>query len=50
MNPYLTQGGIATSVVKDNMVDPLTWQSADDLRIVPTTASEGSTSGDGAFY
>jgi peptide/nickel transport system substrate-binding protein len=40
MNPYLTQGGIATSVVKDNMVDPLTWQSADDLRIVPTTASE----------
>jgi peptide/nickel transport system substrate-binding protein len=40
MNAFLTQGGIATSVVKDNMVDPLTWQSGDDLRIVPTTATE----------
>ena len=40
MNPYISQGGIAASPSKDNMVDPLTWQSGDDQRIVPTTASE----------
>ena len=40
MNPYISQGGIAASPSKDNMVDPLTWQSGDDLRIVPTTATE----------
>jgi peptide/nickel transport system substrate-binding protein len=40
MNPYISQGGIAQSPSKDNMVDPLTWQSGDDLRIVPTTATE----------
>jgi hypothetical protein len=39
MNPFPTQGGIAASPGKDNMVDPLTWQSGDDLRIVPTTAT-----------
>jgi ABC-type transport system substrate-binding protein len=39
MNPFLTVGGISTSIVKDNLVDPLTWQSGDDLRIVPTTAT-----------
>jgi hypothetical protein len=38
-NPFPTQGGIAASPGKDNMVDPLTWQSGDDLRIVPTTAT-----------
>jgi peptide/nickel transport system substrate-binding protein len=40
LNPYPTQGGIAASPGKDNLVDPLTWQSGDDLRIVPTTATE----------
>ena len=40
LNPYPTQGGIAAAPGKDNMVDPLTWQSGDDLRIVPTTATE----------
>jgi len=41
MNPFPSQGGIAATPGKDNMVDPLTWQSADDLRIVPTTATLG---------
>ena len=41
MNPFPSQGGIAAAPGKDNMVDPLTWQSGDDLRIVPTTATEG---------
>jgi hypothetical protein len=40
LNPFPTQGGIAASPGKDNMVDPLTWQSGDDQRIVPTTATE----------
>jgi peptide/nickel transport system substrate-binding protein len=40
MNPFISQGGIAASPSKDNMVDPLTWQSGDDQRIVPTTATE----------
>jgi ABC-type transport system substrate-binding protein len=40
MNPYISQGGIAQSPSKDNMVDPLTWQSGDDQRIVSTTATE----------
>jgi peptide/nickel transport system substrate-binding protein len=41
MNSFVTVGGISTSIVKDNMVDPLTWQSGDNLRIVPTTATTG---------
>lgn len=41
MNPFPSQGGIAATPGKDNMVDPLTWQSGDDLRIVPTTATVG---------
>src|ERR671918_2574476 len=40
MNPFPSQGGIAAAPGKDNMVDPLTWQSGDDQRIVPTTATE----------
>ncbi len=40
MNPFISQGGIAASPSKDNMVDPLTWQSGDDQHIVPTTATE----------
>ncbi|MBM3942723.1 MAG: hypothetical protein FJ316_07365 [SAR202 cluster bacterium] len=40
LDPFLTQGGIAQSAVKDNMVDALTWQSFDDLRVVPTGATE----------
>jgi hypothetical protein len=39
-NPFLTVGGSTTPLIKDNLVDPLTWQSADDLRIVPSTATE----------
>ena len=38
LNPFPNQGGIAQSPGKDNLVDPLTWQSGDDQRIVPTTA------------
>jgi ABC-type transport system substrate-binding protein len=41
MNPMVTTGGFSGSVTKDNLVDPLTWQSGDDLRIVPTTATTG---------
>jgi peptide/nickel transport system substrate-binding protein len=40
LNPFPTQGGISAAPGKDNLVDPLTWQSGDDLRIVPTTATE----------
>ncbi len=40
INPLGTVGsGFASAVMKDNLVDPLTWQSGDDLRIVPTTAT-----------
>ena len=34
-------GGISQSVHHDNMSDPLTWQSGDDQRIVPTSATTG---------
>jgi len=40
LDPFPTQGGIAAAPGKDNLVDPLTWQSGDDQRIVPTTATE----------
>ena len=33
--------GIVGSISHDNMSDPLTWQSGDDQRIVPTTATTG---------
>jgi hypothetical protein len=35
MNPMVTTAGLSGAVNKDNLVDPLTWQSGDDLRIVP---------------
>ena len=41
LNPFGYVGGTSSSVVKDNMVDSLTWQSGDDLRIVPTSATVG---------
>ena len=34
-------GGISQAVHHDNMSDPLTWQSGDDQRIVPTSATTG---------
>ena len=34
-------GGISQSVHHDNMSDPLVWQSGDDQRLVPTTATTG---------
>ena len=36
-----TGGGISQAVHHDNMSDPLTWQSGDDQRIVPTSATTG---------
>jgi peptide/nickel transport system substrate-binding protein len=33
--------GISQSVHHDNMSDPLVWQSGDDQRLVPTTATTG---------
>ena len=33
-------GGISQAVHHDNMSDPLTWQSGDDQRIVPTSGTE----------
>ncbi len=33
--------GIVSAIHIDNLSDPLTWQSGDDQRIVPTTASTG---------
>ena len=41
LDPLGYVGGTSSSVVKDNMVDSLTWQSGDDLRIVPTNATVG---------
>ncbi len=40
MNPFPTQGGISASPGHDNNSDPLVWKAADDLRAVPTTATE----------
>ena len=34
-------GGLYQSITRASLVDPLTWQSGDDLRIVPTTATTG---------
>jgi peptide/nickel transport system substrate-binding protein len=34
-------GGITQAIHLDNMSDPLTWQSGDDQRIVPTSATVG---------
>ena len=41
LNSHLTIGGsVYASITRANMVDSLTWQSGDDLRIVPTSATE----------
>lgn len=32
-------GGLYQSITRASLVDPLTWQSGDDLRIVPTSAT-----------
>lgn len=36
-----SSGGITGAVHYDNLSEPLTWQSGDDQRIVPTTATVG---------
>jgi hypothetical protein len=42
VNLFFTGSGqISNSVHKDNLADSLTWQSGDDQRIVPTTATVG---------
>ena len=42
VNLFFTGSGqISNSVHKDNLSDPLTWQSGDDQRIVPTSATTG---------
>jgi ABC-type transport system substrate-binding protein len=38
-NIFLSLGGPAP-MFNDNLVDPWTWHSGDDLRVVPTTATE----------
>ena len=39
VNPFLSGAGIPDASFRDNVVDPLSWQSGDDQRIVPTTAT-----------
>ena len=42
LNSFLSIGGsLYASITRANLQDPLTWQSGDDLRIVPTGASTG---------
>ena len=42
LNSFLSIGGsLYASITRANLQDPLTWQSGDDLRIVPTTVSTG---------
>ena len=42
LNSFLSIGGsLYASITRANLQDPLTWQSGDDLRIVPTTATTG---------
>jgi peptide/nickel transport system substrate-binding protein len=33
-------GGTTSALIRDNMAEPFTWHSGDDLRVVPTTATE----------
>jgi peptide/nickel transport system substrate-binding protein len=41
LNSHRTIGGsVYASITRANMVEALTWQSGDDLRIVPTSATE----------
>ena len=42
INSFLSIGAsLNASVTRANLQDPLTWQSGDDLRIVPTSATTG---------
>src|ERR671915_1201698 len=42
LNSFGTIGAsLNASVTRHNLQDPLTWQSGDDLRIVPTSATTG---------
>jgi peptide/nickel transport system substrate-binding protein len=42
LNPFQPMGASLNAVVtRDNVVDPLSWQSGDDQRVVPTSASTG---------
>src|SRR5687767_3285234 len=44
LNPLQSIGASTYSyVTRDNVAEPLTWQSGDDQRIVPTTATESWT-------
>jgi ABC-type transport system substrate-binding protein len=44
INPMMSIGASTTSyVTRDNVAEPLTWQSGDDQRIVPTSATESWT-------
>jgi ABC-type transport system substrate-binding protein len=42
VNPVMGEfgGGTTSALIRDNMAEPFTWHSGDDLRIVPTTATE----------
>ena len=42
LNSFLSIGGsLYAAITRANLQDPLTWQSGDDLRIVPTSATTG---------
>lgn len=42
LNSFLSIGAsLNASITRANLQDPLTWQSGDDLRIVPTSATTG---------
>jgi peptide/nickel transport system substrate-binding protein len=44
LHSFLTIGGsLDGAITRDNLVDPLTWASGDDQRMVPTSASVGWT-------
>ena len=42
VNPIIGDfgGGTTSALVRDNLSEPFTWHSGDDLRVVPTTATE----------
>ncbi len=42
LNSFLSIGAsLNAAITRSNLQDPLTWQSGDDLRIVPTSGTEG---------
>ena len=42
LNSFLSIGGsLYAAITRANLQDPLTWQSGDDLRIVPTSGHHG---------